>query len=137
MRKFLTILWAMFIPCLTVFAQDEMTDTLGQTDNEIASASPKAKVASASLAALDVNGDGVLNACDIVDIVRYTRGDARAAFQISKADINGDGVVNLEDAKLLSVALTGGELPSGSTRPTENTTVMRGDSVINPEGPQK
>ena len=103
MRKFLTILWAMFIPCLTAFAQDEMTDTLGQTDNEIASASPKAKVVSASLAALDVNGDGV---------------------------------VNLEDAKLLSVALTGGELPSGSTRPTENTTVMRGDSVINPAGPQ-
>lgn len=136
MRKFLTILWAMFIPCLTAFAQDEMTDTLGETDNEIVNVSPISKVASASLAALDVNGDGVLNAGDIVDIVRFVRGNARADFQKSKADVNGDGEVNLEDAKLLSVALTGGELPSSSTRPTENTSVMRGDSVINPAGPQ-
>lgn len=136
MKKFLTILWAMFIPCLIAYAQDEMNDNLGETDNEIASVSPMEKVASASLAALDVNGDGVLNAADIVDIVRFTRGNARAAFQKSKADINGDGEVNLEDAKLLSVALTGGELPSSSTKPTENNTQMRGDSVINPEGPQ-
>ena len=136
MKKFLTILWAMFIPYLTVSAQDEMTDTLGETDNEIANVSPIAKVASASLAALDVNGDGVLNVGDIVDIVRFVRGNARADFQKSKADVNGDGEVNLEDAKLLSVALTGGELPSSSTHPTENTTVMRGDSVINPAGPQ-
>jgi hypothetical protein len=136
MRKFLTILWAMFIPYLTASAQDEMTDTLGQADSEIASATPRSKVASASLAELDVNGDGVLNAGDIVDIVRFTRGNARAVFQKSKADVNGDGEVNLEDAKLLSVALTGGELPSTSTRPTENTSVMRGDSVINPAGPQ-
>ena len=34
MKKFLTILWAMFIPYLTASAQDEMTDTLGETDND-------------------------------------------------------------------------------------------------------
>lgn len=136
MKSILTILWAMFIPCLTAYAQDEMGDIVGEVETDTAIVSPMAKVASASMAELDVNGDGVLNAADIVDIVRYVRGNARAAFLKDKADFNGDGVVDLEDAKMLSVALTGGELPSSSTRPSDNKTEMRGDSVINPEGPQ-
>lgn len=129
----------MFIPCLALYAQDETTDAVGEEANDTVVVSPMAKVATASLNDLDINGDGVLNACDVVDIVMYTRGQARAAFQKDKADFNGDGVVDLEDAKILSSVLTGGEIPVAAPdpEPAENPTVMRGDSVADPIGPQK
>ena len=139
MTKFLVFLWAMFIPCLALYAQDETTDAVGEETNDTAVVSPMAKVATASLNELDVNGDGVLSASDVVDIVLYVRGKARAEFKKDKADFNGDGVVDLEDAKVLSLALTGGEIPVAAPdpEPAENPTVMRGDSVADPIGPQK
>lgn len=127
----------MLVSYLPAVAQDEGTvDMVETTDSVVMSGSHMSKVSSAALTELDVNGDGVLNVADIVDIVRYVRGSARTAFQKDKADFNGDGVVDLEDARLLSIGLTGGEMPSAATRPSDNPTVMRGDSVADPEGPK-
>lgn len=136
MRKFLTILWAILIPSLLAHAQDEMTGISGEVANDTVRVSQMALVASASQTELDVNGDGLFNVADIVDIVRYVRGNARSVFNKSKADFNGDGVVDLEDAKLLSVGLTGGEMPVATTVPADKSTVLRGDSLIDPVGPQ-
>ena len=124
MRKFLTILWAILIPSLLAHAQDEMTGISGEVANDTVRVSQMALVASASQTELDVNGDGLFNVADIVDIVRYVRGNARSVFNKSKADFNGDGVVDLEDAKLLSVGLTGGEMPVATTVPADKSTVL-------------
>ena len=137
MRKVLTIVWARLVSCQMAHAQDEMTSGSGETVNDKVNVSPMSKVAAASQTEFDVNDDGVLNVADIVDIVRYVRGNARAVFNKDKADFNGDGIVDLEDAKLLSVGLTGGEMPAATTVPTDNKpSVIRGDSLIDPVGPQ-
>ena len=136
MTKILAFLWAMFIPCLATYAQDEVTNVVGEAPNDSVDVSPMAKAAAATLNELDLNGDGILNACDIVEIVRFVKGQPSSKFQKSKADFNSDGVVDLEDAKLLSSALTGGEIPTPTTLPTSNVTVLRGDSVTDPVGPQ-
>ncbi|MBR5720395.1 MAG: S8 family serine peptidase [Bacteroidales bacterium] len=45
----------------------------------------------------DSNGDGVVNALDIVLVVNYIFGDAGDGFIFDNADINGDGVINALD----------------------------------------
>lgn len=151
MTKFLAFLWVILIPSLAGYAQDEMTDNAGEESSDVLLISPMAKAPTASLNDLDVNGDGVLNGSDIVDIVLYVNGKARTAFKKERADFNDDGVVDLEDATILSKAMTGGEIPASTAKPDtniepvvdpdidktdSNPTVMRGDSVTDPIGPQ-
>ncbi len=64
----------------------------------------------------DVNGDGVTDAGDIVDIVLYVKGSPRTVFAKAKADVNGDKKIDIEDAKALSTLITGGEVtaPQGN-----------------------
>lgn len=45
----------------------------------------------------DVNGDGVVNAADIVEVVNYIMGHPTNKFDAAAADANGDGVVNAAD----------------------------------------
>ena len=45
----------------------------------------------------DANGDGVVNAADIVEVVNYIMGSPSAVFDESAADMNGDGVINAAD----------------------------------------
>ncbi|MBR6491256.1 MAG: dockerin type I repeat-containing protein, partial [Bacteroidales bacterium] len=45
----------------------------------------------------DANGDGTVNALDIVITVNYIFGATSIEFVFENADINGDGVVNALD----------------------------------------
>lgn len=45
----------------------------------------------------DANGDGTVNAADIVEIVNYIMGSSSDGFKIEGADANGDGTVNAAD----------------------------------------
>ena len=45
----------------------------------------------------DVNGDKILNAGDIVEVVNYIMGNPSEKFSNIAADINGDGVINAAD----------------------------------------
>ena len=45
----------------------------------------------------DANGDNVVNAADIVELVNYIMGSPSDKFNESAADVNGDGVVNAAD----------------------------------------
>jgi hypothetical protein len=45
----------------------------------------------------DANGDNVVNAADIVELVNSIMGKPSAKFNKSAADVNGDGVVNAAD----------------------------------------
>ena len=49
----------------------------------------------------DANGDGTVNAADIVEVVNYIMGKASAKFDASKADINGDGTINAADIVMI------------------------------------
>lgn len=60
----------------------------------------------------DVNGDNVVNALDIVDIIKYTKGSPRSVFKVAQADINGDGKVDAADAHALSLYIIGEEIPA-------------------------
>jgi M6 family metalloprotease-like protein len=45
----------------------------------------------------DVNGDGLVNAADVVEVVNAIMGKPSDGIQTEKADVNGDGVVNTAD----------------------------------------
>ena len=45
----------------------------------------------------DANGDGTVNAADIVEVVNYIMGSPSGKFDIGNADVNGDGTVNAAD----------------------------------------
>lgn len=49
----------------------------------------------------DVNGDFVVNAADIVEVVNYIMGEPSDAFVFDAADVNGDGSVNAADIVLI------------------------------------
>lgn len=49
----------------------------------------------------DANGDNVVNAADIVEVVNYIMGSPSASFDEKAADVNGDGVVNAADIVLI------------------------------------
>ena len=76
--------------------------------------------AAAAAPAHDVNGDGVVNAIDIVDIVKYVKGSPRSVFKKAKADVNGDGVVDIKDAQAMSVDVVGKESPISGNDPGSN-----------------
>ena len=50
----------------------------------------------------DANGDGIVNAADIVEIVNYIMGTCSDKFVFKTADANGDGTVNTAD--IVSIA---------------------------------
>lgn len=139
--KYLTTLLFLFLCQLSAIGQTA-DDVVASSAKGIAAAPAKASSTNTALLAYDVNGDGVVNAVDIVDIVKYTRGSARTKFAISKADVNGDGKVNLDDARKLSDMLTGGEIPTSTPEPAEldpepdpeptTPVVITGDSVVDP-----
>lgn len=87
--------------------QDEESTQANQVDS---SGRPK-KVATSLKN--DVNNDGVVNAIDVVDIVKYVKGSPRSKFDKSKADVNGDGVIDMKDAESLSTNLVTVEPASG------------------------
>ena len=45
----------------------------------------------------DANGDGVVDATDIVEIVNYMNGKASDKFNPTLSDMNGDGVIDVSD----------------------------------------
>ena len=45
----------------------------------------------------DANGDEVVNAADIVEVVNHIMGTSSEKFNFNAADINHDGVVNAAD----------------------------------------
>lgn len=49
----------------------------------------------------DANGDGVVNAADIVAVIRYKKGNAPAGFVFKAADVNKDGKVDEQDVKAI------------------------------------
>ena len=49
----------------------------------------------------DANGDGVVNAADIVAVIRYMKGNAPAGFVFKAADVNKDGKVDEQDVKAI------------------------------------
>ena len=50
----------------------------------------------------DANGDGTLNAADIVEIVNYIMNKASENFKFDNADVNDDGVINVADIMIIS-----------------------------------
>lgn len=55
----------------------------------------------------DVNGDGKINAADLVGMVNYIIGEKPARFRKSLADINDDAEVNTVDVEKLAEKITG------------------------------
>ena len=49
----------------------------------------------------DANGDGVVNAADIVAVIRYKKGNTPAGFVFKAADVNKDGKVDEQDVKAI------------------------------------
>lgn len=45
----------------------------------------------------DANGDGTVNAADIVEVVNYIMGSPSNTFKADGADVNNDGIVNAAD----------------------------------------
>lgn len=134
MTKFFHLFCLMSLFATTTMAQD-------QYDADTISSQGRSQVMSAvANIANDVNNDGMVDAFDVVDIVKYVNGSKRSEFKVEKADINKDGVVNIEDATYLSKIIIG-EIPAGEENPQDppvnNDDVLRGDSVVDPVGPNK
>lgn len=54
----------------------------------------------------DANGDGMVNAADIVIVVNYIMDNKTDNIHISAADANGDGVINTEDiTKIVNIIM--------------------------------
>lgn len=54
----------------------------------------------------DANGDGIVNAADIVIVVNYIMGNKTDRIHINAADVNGDGVINAEDiSKIMNIIM--------------------------------
>jgi hypothetical protein len=57
----------------------------------------------------DANGDGAVNAADIVEVVNYIMGSPSAIFDNKAADVNGDGVVNAADiVEIVNIIMAAG-----------------------------
>ncbi len=106
------LFFILIVTSLTGRAQSSTTTISGKSSmSNTAETVGNARLAATASLVGDVNGDGKVNAIDVVDIVKYVKGSPRSAFVASKADINEDGVVDLNDAEFLSKVLTGVETP--------------------------
>ena len=68
----------------------------------------KLTIVSAQQTLGDANGDGELNAADIIAIMSFISGNA-GSITLEKADVNGDGVVNIADIIAVSNIIAGKE----------------------------
>ena len=55
----------------------------------------------------DVNGDGKINAADIVELVNYLNGNQSGNFIEDAADVNEDGIVNSSDVDAIANLIMG------------------------------
>lgn len=55
----------------------------------------------------DANGDGEINAADIVEVVNYINGTPTNVFDAKKADANGDGIINGADIDTIVAIIMG------------------------------
>ena len=55
----------------------------------------------------DANGDGVVNAADVVAVVNATMNKAPEGFDKDAADMNGDGDITEEDATMIAMKIMG------------------------------
>ena len=55
----------------------------------------------------DVNGDNIVNAADIVEVINYITDKPSAIFNASAADMNNDGVINADDiTEIMNIIMT-------------------------------
>lgn len=55
----------------------------------------------------DVNGDNIVNAADIVEVINYITDKPSAIFNASAADMNNDGVINADDVtEIMNIIMT-------------------------------
>ena len=94
----------------------------------------------------DVNGDGVVNAVDVVDVIKHIKGNSRSAYIGLYGDVNGDGVINQADAEQISQVVSGtiisagddpgtGDNPSTNPDPTTPFSTVTGGSLADPIAP--
>lgn len=125
--------------CLVAFSSVSLMTQAQSAANKLPEQEESKPVMAASNLPYDVNEDKVVDVWDVVDIVKYVNGSPRAEFNAGKADINKDGSIDLDDATLLSKIIVGEELPAGEDPGPGGTgnddDVMRGDSVVDPVGP--
>lgn len=57
----------------------------------------------------DVNGDGSINARDVVSIMKYIVGTKEEVFLKGCADYNSDGSINAKDVLAVMMAIVNGE----------------------------
>ena len=58
----------------------------------------------------DVNGDGLLNAADIVEIANYLNGTPSDNFNDTEADVSGNGAVDETDIKIIKQVIMDGDV---------------------------
>ena len=58
----------------------------------------------------DVNGDGLLNAADIVEIANYLNGTPSDNFNETEADVSGNGSVDETDIKIIKQVIMDGDV---------------------------
>lgn len=128
--------------CLVAFSCVPLMTQAQSVPNKTQAQDVNNPVKAATNLPYDVNDDKVVDVWDVVDIVKYVNGSPRNEFKVGMADINNDGKVDLDDATLLSKIIVGEELPAGNVNPGEgggggDDDVIRGDSVVDPVGPNK
>ena len=133
---------SILIACLTVVCALPVTaqevNSITSDPASQSSLSGKAMAAAANVKN-DVNNDGLVDALDVVHIVKHVQGQTLSGFKVDKADINNDSVVDFEDATALSKLISGIETPAAD-EPEEPVTppasgVIRGDSAKDPTPP--
>jgi hypothetical protein len=131
-----TLYWLCMVPLCWIPSYAQAQSTTNETSEQ---GVEKPAMAATNLPN-DVNDDKVVDVWDVVDIVKYVNGSPRSAFKVEKADIDQNGIVDLEDATLLSKIIVGEELPAGNTNPPgggSGDDELRGDSVVDPVGPNR
>ena len=138
---------SIIITCLTVVCA--LTSVAQEanyaTPDSVRPSSMSGKTLAAANVVNDVNSDGLVDALDVVHIVKYVKGQTLAGFKVGNADINKDGNVDFNDATLLSKLVTGIEMPAGDdpdpkddpVDPDPGVIIIRGGDAVDPLPPTK
>ena len=138
---------SILIACLSVVCA--LTTTAQEVNFIASNSASQSSLSGKAMAAAtnvknDVNNDGLVDALDVVHIVKHVQGQTLSVFKVDKADINNDNVVDFEDATALSKLISGIETPAADepvvTPPDEPVTppasgAIRGDSAKDPTPP--